>query len=152
WDGAHWSLRRTFGYSSDSLALTEDRSGRIWIGADAAALVWDGSGWTSYSGAVLGSAPVRRILQDPSGTMWLATPGGVARTNGATWKLYRGGAGLTTDEIRSMLADRQGRLWFLSSGYGLSEHEPDRVAPQTIVISQPPALSASRTVSFVFGA
>src|SRR5207249_1583220 len=55
---------------------------------------------------------------------------------------------------------RSGRLWLSQGGYavtkgglprgGIVEYETDRVAPQTVILSVPPAISGSRLLTIPF--
>ncbi len=149
-----WNTWNFFGTPGDSSvnAVYEDREGGIWVGTDFDAARWNGGSWTSFSATTLGSTPVTGIFQDAGGSMWLATFRGLSRWNGAQWRIYDSrGNGLAADQITGFLEDHHGHLWF-SSNAGLTEHEPDRVAPQTVFVNRPAALSSSRTASFVFGA
>jgi hypothetical protein len=149
-----WTTWKTFGIPGDSAvrALHEDRAGVVWVGTDFDAARWNGSSWITITAQELGSVPVTGIFSDAGGTVWLATFRGLSRWNGDAWRVYDSrGNGLAADQITGFLEDSQQRLWFASNG-GLTEHEPDRVAPQTRFVSQPPPLSPSRIAGFTFGA
>ncbi len=148
-----WLTWNFFGSPGDSSvrAVYQDRAGGIWVGTGRDAARWDGGSWVSFNISVLGSAPVTGVFEDAGGTVWLATVKGLSRWNGDEWRIYDSRDGLAADQITGFLQDGQGHLWF-SSGAGLTEHEPDRVAPQTIFVNRPSKLSASRTAAFVFGA
>ena len=156
-----WIIDGAMGAPLDSAvnSLVVDHLGRLWVAGDRSAAWYDGSGWTRISVVDLGSSPiafdpdrpVQDLFEDSGGTMWVSTFGGLARTNGESWHRYDNRGGLAGTQVTGFLEDRQHRLWFSSDG-GLTEHEPDRVAPQTIFVNRPPALSPSRNASFVFAA
>ena len=76
----------------------------------------------------------------------------MARYNGDVWrKSTFQGDGLVSNSILSIVEDGQGHLWFVGSK-GATEHEPDRAAPQTIILSAPESLIPVSRVGFVFGA
>ncbi len=151
-----WTTWSTFGLPADPRvgALGEDVHGGIWAGVGySGAARFDGVAWRGFNASTIGGAPVVRFFGDRSGTEWAITAqSGVSRYTGDRWLAYDDhGNGLSFNEVLAMTEDTQGRLWFATRG-GLSEHEPDRVAPQTVFVLAPPVLSASRNASFAFGA
>ncbi len=151
--GGTWIVYGTLGapYLRSVRALAEDRAGGIWAGTSMGAARFDGAHWTPYSYAVVG-APIEALAQDASGSMWLASGDGLRRFNGETWQHYTTKDGLANDEVTGILEDTQERLWFASGDGGLTEHDPDRTAPQTVVLAEPATLSPLRNITFSFGA
>jgi ligand-binding sensor domain-containing protein len=147
-----WNSLGTLGDSSIAV-LREDRTGGVWAGTDIDAARWDGSQWTAYHfPQQLAGLPVTDFFADSSGTVWVFTGGGTSRFSGRAWKNVGGlGNGLPSSTITSSLEDTQLSSWFTSLN-GLAEYQPDRVAPQTVFVNQPPLLLGSRIASFVFGA
>ncbi|MDZ4806583.1 MAG: two-component regulator propeller domain-containing protein [Candidatus Eisenbacteria bacterium] len=138
--------------TEDAEAIYRTMSGDIWVGLSNGALRLPSSGAHElHAGDVLGSTPVTRIFGDRSGTVWVATFGGLARFNGVGWNRFTTSDGLVSDQISHFLEDVRGRLWF-GSFSGISQYDPDETAPQTVFVSTPPAISATRNVRFVFAA
>jgi ligand-binding sensor domain-containing protein len=152
-DGDSWTAVTSFGADHDSVvvALCEDHTGRLWVGLDGGAASLDGRSWTHFPRQTFPSTPIMALFEDDLHTLWGATYAGLVRYNGDTWRTYdSSGDGLATDLITGFLEDSQGHLWFASNG-GLTEHEPDRVAPQSVLISSPAPLTASQDAEVVFG-
>jgi ligand-binding sensor domain-containing protein len=154
-DGSAWTTLTRFGAPRDSVvwSLLVDHSGHLWAGLGMGAATYDGSTWTHYSYLTLPvGPPVYGIFEDDLHTIWLRTTSGLARFNGDTWRAYDSrGDGLAVDMVTGFLQDAVGHLWFASDG-GLTEFQPDRVAPQTVLLSGPALLTVSRDVDLVFGA
>jgi ligand-binding sensor domain-containing protein len=157
-DGASWSTERTFGAPADSsvLSILDDSAGRLWVVLrGGAACLMDGD-WVYFSQQVLQSRPypetTEGVFEDGLGTLWVSTFAGLARFNGDVWRVYDSrGDGLASDQVTGFLEDSQGHLWFTSFG-GLTEHGPDRVTPQTVLLTAPPSLTPSQDANVVFGA
>ena len=132
-----------------------DSGNRLWVTlANAGVSRYDGSSWRTYSSADgLGSLNVLSLLEERSGAIWAGTAGGGAsRFDGAAWHAFTTADGLGDDTVSPMVEDTLGTLWFGHRDRGLTELEPDRVPPQTILISAPPALGTSFQVSARFDA
>ncbi|MBT8411741.1 MAG: hypothetical protein KJP02_08090, partial [Octadecabacter sp.] len=58
---------------------------------------------------------VNDILQQPDGTLWVATGfagrGGVSLFDGTTWQWLGSGHALSNRKVRSLFRDRDGRIW-----------------------------------------
>jgi len=156
YDGMSWVTYTTAdGLVSNSVtAIIEDGLGNLWFGTlhDGVSR-YDGGSWTTYTtddGLVSNS--VNAIIEDGLGNLWFGTDhDGVSRYDGASWTAYTTIDGLVNDKVTAIIEDASGNLWFATEG-GLSEHEPDRVAPQTIVWPRPPLLTSSRVQHFEFTA
>jgi ligand-binding sensor domain-containing protein len=130
--------------------LLETRAGDIWVGTENGAARITGSEVVGrYTKEQLGSNSVRSIMEDASGTIWLGLFEGVVRFNGRNWKKYES-VGLVSSQITYMLAERSGRLWFGARSGGVTEHDPDRAAPHTIILTRPEVLTSSRSATFVY--
>ncbi len=138
--------------TQDAEAIYHSMAGDTWVGLSNGALRLMASGAHElFGGDVLGSTPATRIFGDRSGTVWVATFGGLARFNGVGWNRFTTSDGLVSDQISHFLEDVRGRLWF-GSYSGISQYDPDETAPQTVFVSTPPTISATRNVRFVFAA
>lgn len=149
--GGAWTRWATVdGLAANVRALHEDRTGRIWVGLEGGAGVWNGASWTSF-GPNVPAAPVTAWTEDATGALWAGSEVGAHRWNGERWKSYATSDGLASSRVSHGLVDGAGSLWF-PSNRGLTEHEPDRVAPRTVITGGPPALTVLRTAVFAFGA
>jgi ligand-binding sensor domain-containing protein len=109
--------------------IFEDKNGRIWFGSRFAGLSrYDGKTFTNFNGQDgLLTDFMWTMAEDKKGDLWIGTAGGGAY-------LHDGGSGFTHFQaqmgekqfrhVQSILADRDGRLWFGHSG-GLFRLEGD---------------------------
>jgi diguanylate cyclase (GGDEF)-like protein len=62
-------------------AILVDRRGWVWLGTDQGLLVWNGQNWrhlTQESGLIWNDVNQGVMREDPDGTLWIATSGGVS--------------------------------------------------------------------------
>ena len=124
-----------------AMALTVDRDGTVWAGLDGGGLARVDSRTGAVTrlrhdpadaGSLCGDA-VHDVLRDRAGVLWAATRGGgvcrldpaeSARAGRPRFAAYRADAGdarsLSTDEARSLYADRGGVVWVGTWGGGLN--------------------------------
>jgi response regulator RpfG family c-di-GMP phosphodiesterase/ligand-binding sensor domain-containing protein len=98
---------------ADPRALRISRSGDLWVGgADGVAVLRAGS-WIRYGAADgLPEAPVRDLLDDEQGALWLATyGGGLARLADGRARVFAGAQGLPDHFLSRLIDDGQGFLW-----------------------------------------
>ncbi len=55
---------------------------------------------------------VRGVAFDRQNRLWFASPQGVGRYDGRTWRLYTGADGLPYNDFTSVAADQSGSIWF----------------------------------------
>ena len=67
----------------------------------------------------LPQSQVADIAQDRDGYLWVATWGGLARYDGASFTRFFVGQGLPSNRVQELLVDRGGELW-IATGSGLS--------------------------------
>ncbi len=66
----------------------------------------------SYSiGDGLPHRRVNSVAQDDAGSIWAATPGGLVRFDGYTFRILTRNEGLSSDNVRRVLRDADGLLW-----------------------------------------
>ena len=155
YDQGHWS---SYTVANSGLvgnavhAEFEDRAGRLWFGTPSGLSRLEGADWRSFTAPDgLGANSVRAILEDDEGILWVGTSGGgVSRYDGTHWHTLTTEDGLPDLTIASIMEERSGDLWFGTAG--AVRHEPDRVAPQTVISPAPPRLSANRLQTFNFTA
>ena len=59
----------------------------------------------------LGDGDVNAIVQDPSGTIWVASHGGLAGFDGQRWRLIGEDEGLPRGPVLALWRDSRSRLW-----------------------------------------
>jgi len=109
-------------FAPEIFALHEDRSGVLWVGAPNGLARWDGQSWRGYTVADgLGTGAVRAVVDDPAGNLWIATQGsGLNQFRDGRFTSFRkSDDGLPSDNITSLLVDRDGVLW-VGTGSGLA--------------------------------
>jgi signal transduction histidine kinase/ligand-binding sensor domain-containing protein/ActR/RegA family two-component response regulator len=129
-DGFTWSLFGTNDGlpSSFTRAVSVDAQGRLWVGSDGGAGVWDPERRkydAQGSATGLPNANVREIDQAPDGSLWFACdqwpdptiqPGGLSCFNprSGAWKTYHQTNGLPMDYILGYFCDSTGRQFALA--------------------------------------
>ena len=147
WDGASWAAAGAGRTSTAAGPIAVDRDGRVWVAdyhypgpVGDGVSVYDGARWRTYTAA--DAAPLsgtgnpdnpattwvsntpQAIVAAPDGSVWVATEGGLARFDGATWVAFgRDETGLTTPD--SLAVGPEGTAW--ATGYAC-EGSPVRVA------------------------
>jgi ligand-binding sensor domain-containing protein len=153
-DGVSW---RTY-TAADGLAgggageICEDRSGALWFGTWSSGVSrFDGVTWKTYTTEDgLASNRVTAILEDRDGNLWLGTGAGATRYNGVTWRSFTTADGLAFNEVEAILEDRSGNLWFGAAAVGVTCHEPDRIPPRAVFLSNPSSPTTARNLSATF--
>ncbi len=104
------------------LALYEDRAGALWIGTIDGGLGRLKDGRLTRFGTAQGlpSLWVRGILEDRSGTLWVATNAGLARMRGGRFTTLTTADGLSSNDLRALYEDADGTLWVGTYGAGLN--------------------------------
>ncbi len=143
-DGFSWSLFGTNqGLPSSFIrAVCADQQGRLWVGSDAGAGIWNERGQkyqAEGSPTGLANANVREIDQDPDGTLWFscdewpepsAKPGGLTSFNpqSGEWKTEHQTNGLPMDYIIGYFRDSGGRQFALTP-HGWGQRQAGRWGP-----------------------
>jgi len=101
-------------------AIFVDRSGNLWF-TDAYYRVgvtrYDGVDWTRFPGV---AGP---MMEDRSGSLWFAGPGaGRFDSRSGTWTTFTSDSGLASNNVRCMLEDASGGLWF-GTDAGVSRYD-----------------------------
>ena len=71
----------------------------------------------------LGYGPVRAILQDRQGYLWVGTNGGVSRFDGSEFTTFTRDDGLPANRVTDIVEDRDGNLWF-GTHSGVCRYDP----------------------------
>ncbi len=134
------TLTREDGLANNEIqAMLQDREGDLWFGTKGGVSRYDGKTfvtWTEEDG--LASNIVRSIVQDREGYLWFGTEAGVSRYDGKsrsssdpdtetsehieqTFTTWTEEGGLTNNNVRAVVQDREGYLWFGTDG-GVSRY------------------------------
>ncbi|MBI5283267.1 MAG: response regulator [Candidatus Solibacter usitatus] len=103
------------------VAVHQDASGELWVGADKTGLVRirDGESKTLTVADGLCSITVRSIRRDRDGNLWVATSGGLNRITYRGIESFTQKDGLTHSYVRLTFEDLEGALWLGLFGGGL---------------------------------
>jgi RNA polymerase sigma factor (sigma-70 family) len=129
WDGASWrTFTRADGLCHDEIhALLVDDRGLLWVGTRRGLNRWDGASWEALTNSGLGGRFVSTLLQDSRGWIWVGTgDGGVSVFDGASWRSYRKGSGLTSDSVLALMEDSRRRVWVVQQENGISLFDGER--------------------------
>jgi signal transduction histidine kinase/CheY-like chemotaxis protein len=144
-DGFAWNVFGTNNGlpSSFTRAVCADKQGRLWVGSDAGAGVWDLQ-QQKYdpcgSQTGLANANVREIDQDPDGTLWFscdqwpettAKPGGLSRLKTGTpgqWETFHQTNGLPMNYVIGYFRDSTGRQ-FAMTPHGWGQRQGEKWGP-----------------------
>jgi len=116
------------------------RRGDLWVGTDKGAGVFNGRTFDGRgSEGHLAGPSVRRMAEDPDGTIWFCShlwPNGVSRAGltslrEGTWTVYRKDSGLPDDHILSYYRSSDGRQYAITSA-GIACKEGNLWVPSTI--------------------
>ena len=152
YDGVNWTTYREADGLADNFcgAILQDSDGNLWFGNSGGVSCYDGTNWTTYTEADgLECNYVTSACEDGNGKIWFASLGGVSCYSGGSWVTYTTSDGLADDGVRAITEDSNGRIW-LGTAKGVTLHEPDRVAPQTLIWHGPPLVSPNtiQTISY----
>jgi signal transduction histidine kinase/ligand-binding sensor domain-containing protein len=102
--GAVWSLAR-------------DADGFLWVGQVGTVTRFDASGAHTFGTAAgVPTGPLRALLPDPDGTLWLASyGGGMARYRDGRFQRLTTRQGLFDDALSAVVPDDLGRLWLMGN-------------------------------------
>jgi signal transduction histidine kinase len=145
YDGFTWSwLGTNCGLPSSFVrSVCLDGSGRLWVGSDAGAGIWDYNRRkyeTMGSETGLPNANVREITEDPDGTLWYACdqwpettgkPGGLGCLKPGPpirWQTFQQVDGLPMDYVIGYFRDSTGRQFALTP-HGWSQRQGDQWGP-----------------------
>ena len=113
--------------------LTIDKNGLMWIGGYGGVFHFDGEKFTPFSlpdsmvenpQHMLSDKLVLKIIEDKSGTIWLATDGnGIFRYNKGEFTHLTNKNGLTDNNTSDILEDKQGNIWIGTFSGGTSKFD-----------------------------
>jgi len=134
-------------------SIFEDQHGMIWVGHGGASdgtggiSHFDGTAWTTFfpTAPVFGSDPglVSGIAEDLLGNLWFSTyDEGALRYDGGVWTFWRSEDGLASNDVRAVMVDHSGNLWFATTsavsrfdGVTWQSHTRQTGLPDNLVLS-----------------
>ncbi len=139
WIGTHGGLQRIHegqmsqvtggGLSGQAiLALAQANDGGLWVGTGASGVAHVANGRVDRMlDYPHGSAwdPVRAILEETDGTLWIATSKGLVQQRKVATRVYTVADGLPNDAILGLHRDGAGRLW-IGTGNGVAYRSGDQ--------------------------
>lgn len=114
-------------------AIYQDRKGDFWFGTDVAGLYRYRDGHLSHLTTQNGlpSDRVHGILEDPDGTLWIGTYGGLVHFKDERFTVYTTQHGLASNRVRSLYQDKDGTLWIGTYDGGLSRFKDGKFTSYT---------------------
>lgn len=118
---------------NSAIAIQQLRDGTVLVGTQDGLALFDGSRlgpplWGPLS--TVGPMWANRLLEDSSGTLWIATRAhGLVRVSTDTVVSYGAAAGFGKSSLEAMYRDASGQLWIGSSDAGLFRFDGGRAIP-----------------------
>ncbi|MFP4058922.1 MAG: PKD domain-containing protein [Bacteroidales bacterium] len=106
--------------------LLTDNNNHLWIATEGGVSVFDGINFTNYDNSVMAGSASIGLEMDNDGNVWVChgwENTGVSVFDGTSWTFYTTSDGLVSDDVRQILKDSEGSLWFATSG-GVSHFNP----------------------------
>ncbi len=150
--------RENSGLASNKVCgIAFDAANNAWIGTKSGVSVFDGEDWTTYTREDNGLSDYCGLSIDSSDRVWVSIwKQGVAVFDGASWMVFtEDNSGLVSNEIRYMVVDRAGKIWFITSdGVSVPPENPTPIAPLLVMVRNfifSPKLSLWVTLSLLAG-
>ena len=111
-------------------ALAQTRDACLWVGSDDGVARFDGLRFVSFGlREGLNSGPVRALLGDSRGALWIGgAGGGLTRLQDGRFTTFTVRDGLPADSITALAEDNAGRIW-VGTEAGLVVWENERFTP-----------------------
>lgn len=106
-------------------SITEDRAGNLWFSVGGKLIRFRDGQFTPLTSAQgLLHEPVRELLGDRSGNLWISTPGhGLTLLRDGRFQGFDTRDGLADNEVTSLYESRDGRIWVGARNGGISRFE-----------------------------
>ena len=119
-DGKFTTFTASGGLLNDSVwNIHPEKDGAYWIVTDGGINRMEDGRLTILVKAPLGGFHIKATLQDPSGTLWMASQRGLLRFDGRSLTRYTTADGLSSEDLTKLCRDREGNLWVGSLGGGV---------------------------------
>jgi ligand-binding sensor domain-containing protein/signal transduction histidine kinase len=111
-------------------ALAQSRDGYLWLGGDDGLARFDGVRFVLVATkSELHGSPVRTLLGDSLGRLWIGTGGGgLICLNAGQFTTFKRQDGLPNDSITALAEDQQGQIWIGTEG-GLAVFQNGQFGP-----------------------
>ena len=107
-------------------ALLEDRRTNLWAGTKDGLFRRADERFEPSSGPPAVRKPILALLEDHRGDLWVGGRAGVFRLNAQGWRVFDNKDGLDGSAIRSLVEDREGRIWAGPTDAGLYRLQGER--------------------------
>lgn len=109
----------------ESGSIAEDRAGNLWFSANGKLTQLRAGKFTDWTAAQgLPHEPVRELLGDRAGNLWLGTPGhGLTQLREGRFRSFDTRDGLADDEVTALYESRTGVIWAGFNNGGISRFE-----------------------------
>ncbi len=104
-------------------ATYRDRKDKLWFNSITSIHKYDEDGQTNN----IIQYPVRASFatyEDKEGNMWFGTTRGLIKYDGKAYYRFGTAEGISAPDVRSILQDSRGHLWFGGNGGGITRYEP----------------------------
>src|SRR5215213_4265511 len=111
-------------------AVAQTPDGYVWVATEEGLARFDGLSFKIFdrqNTPALKSNDVRALLVagKAGDVLWVCTAAGATRLYNGEWQTYTTADGLASDDVASAYEDREGAIWFATSG-GLSRYAVDK--------------------------
>lgn len=109
----------------ESGSIAEDRAGNLWFSANGKLTQLRAGKFTDWTAAQgLPHEPVRELLGDRAGNLWIGTPGhGLTLFREGRFRSFDKRDGLADDEVTALYESRAGQLWVGLNNGGISRFD-----------------------------
>ncbi|WP_104813682.1 adenylate/guanylate cyclase domain-containing protein [Aureitalea marina] len=109
------------GLSGDSAyALAQNEQGKLFIGTENGLSIYDGQTFTHITDEIDPLyKPIRKIIVDPDGAIWIGSPLGLAKLIDQKFSYYPIDKKFTPDESTVIFMDSQSNIWLVVRGEGV---------------------------------
>ena len=107
------NFQNVTGCPNGSKDIVIDKNGIVWVNSYQNGLFnFDGTTWKSYPGIL--NTTLEDLCLDYDNSIWIAyyPNRGVSHFDGTTWTHYYESSGLSSNYVRAITVDKQGRKWF----------------------------------------
>jgi ligand-binding sensor domain-containing protein/signal transduction histidine kinase len=109
------------GVGSNAWSVLVDSQQQVWAGTSTEGLFqFQNYYFRPADGAAALGPWIYALFQDRAGHLWAGTQNGLARRDGANWKLFTTREGLSDNTVRAIAADADGNLWVGTESGGLN--------------------------------